>query len=80
MANTNYPSANEPHNRPDVNRPNNNSKNIAIGVFAAALLGTWGYFLWDKNQSDEKITSYAGHRLTLLCLQEILFSYCIMSR
>ncbi|MEJ7828655.1 MAG: hypothetical protein WKF91_10675, partial [Segetibacter sp.] len=55
MANTNYPSANEPLNRSTDNRPNNNTKNIAIGVLAAALLGTWGYFLWDKNQSDEKI-------------------------
>lgn len=56
MANTNYPSANEPLDRSVDNRPNNSTKNIAIGVLAVALLGTWGYFLWDKNQSDEKIT------------------------
>ncbi|HVE60879.1 MAG TPA: hypothetical protein VNA26_03620 [Chitinophagaceae bacterium] len=56
MANTNYPSANEPENRPVVReRSNNNTKNIAIGVLAAALLGTWGYYLWDKNESGEKI-------------------------
>jgi uncharacterized small protein (DUF1192 family) len=55
MANTNYPSSNEPHNRTTVTHSNSNTKNIAIGVLAAALLGTWGYFLWDKNQSDEKI-------------------------
>ena len=55
MANTNYPSANQPQNTTPGNRPNNNTKNIAIGVLAAALLGTWGYFLYDKNQSDEKI-------------------------
>lgn len=55
MANTNYPSANQPQGSPERNRPNNNTKNIAIGVLAAALLGTWGYFLYDKNQSDEKI-------------------------
>jgi uncharacterized small protein (DUF1192 family) len=55
MANTNYPSANQPATNPGSNRPNNNTKNIAIGVLAAALLGTWGYFLYDKNQSDEKI-------------------------
>jgi uncharacterized small protein (DUF1192 family) len=55
MANTNYPSANQPQSNPGSNRPNNNTKNIAIGVLAAALLGTWGYFLYDKNQSDEKI-------------------------
>jgi uncharacterized small protein (DUF1192 family) len=55
MANTNYPSANEPQNRPTGDRPNNTTKNIAIGVLAAALLGTWGYFLWDKNETGEKI-------------------------
>ncbi len=57
MANTNYPSANEPQNRTVTTdrNPNSNVKNIAIGVLAAALLGTWGYFLWDKNQTDEKI-------------------------
>jgi regulator of replication initiation timing len=53
MANTNYPSANEPQNRPNEN--NNNAKNIAIGILAAGLLGTWGYFLYNKNQADEKI-------------------------
>jgi len=53
MANTNYPSANEPQNRPNDN--NNNAKNIAIGILAAGLLGTWGYFLYNKNQADEKI-------------------------
>lgn len=52
MTNTNYPSANQPQNRP---ASNNNGKNIAIGLLAAGLLGTWGYFLYDKNKSDEKI-------------------------
>ncbi|MDQ3552148.1 MAG: hypothetical protein M3413_11520 [Bacteroidota bacterium] len=55
MANTNYPSANEPQNTPEKPRTDNTTKNIAIGVLAAALLGTWGYFLYNKNQSDEKI-------------------------
>src|SRR5687768_4650485 len=52
MANTNYPSTESPLNNPPRN---NNTKNILIGVLAAGLLGTWGYFLYDKNQSDEKI-------------------------
>lgn len=56
MANTNYPSSNEPQNRPVQTTTNNNTgKNIAIGVLAAGLLGTWGYFLYDKNQNDEKM-------------------------
>lgn len=51
MANTNYPSANNPQNTPK----SSNTKNIWIGVLAAGLLGTWGYFLYDKNKSDEQI-------------------------
>jgi phage shock protein A len=52
MANTNYPTTENPRSNPPRN---NNTKNILIGVLAAGLLGTWGYFLYDKNQSDEKI-------------------------
>jgi cell division protein FtsB len=51
MTNTNYPSA-TPQNEPNKNK---NSKNIIIGLLAAGLLGTWGYLLWDKNKSGEKI-------------------------
>jgi predicted nuclease with TOPRIM domain len=51
MANTNYPSAN-PQNNPSGN---SNTKNIVIGLLAAGLLGTWGYFLYDRNKSDEQI-------------------------
>lgn len=54
MANTNYPSANQPENYPE--RTNNNStKNIIIGLLAAGLLGTWGYYLYDKNETSETI-------------------------
>ncbi len=56
MADTNYPSATT--TTADLAHPtkkNNNTKNILIGVLAAGLLGTWGYFLYDKNQSGEKI-------------------------
>jgi len=51
MANTNYPSANPQSNPPR----NSNTKNIVIGLLAAGLLGTWGYFLYDKNKNDEQI-------------------------
>ncbi len=51
MANTNYPSA-----TPQKETPRNNSnKNILIGILAAGLLGTWGYLLYDKNQTSEKL-------------------------
>jgi predicted nuclease with TOPRIM domain len=51
MSTTNYPSAG-PQNTP----PRRDSKNLIIGLLAVGILGTWGYFLWDKNKSDQKIT------------------------
>ncbi|RYY28065.1 MAG: hypothetical protein EOO04_08870 [Chitinophagaceae bacterium] len=52
MSTTNYPSA-TPSNQ---ETPKRDSKNLIIGLLAVGILGTWGYFLWDKNQSDQKIT------------------------
>jgi len=57
MANTNYPSANEPQQNRPVRNSSNNVKNIAIGVLAAGLLGTWAYFLKSKNESETRITT-----------------------
>lgn len=54
MANTNYPSAENQANRPE-RTTNNSTKNIAIGVLAAALLGTWAFFLYKNNEKDTKI-------------------------
>ena len=53
MTNTNYPSASV--STPSQPPKNKNNKNIIIGVLAACLLGSWGYLLWDKNKSNEKI-------------------------
>jgi hypothetical protein len=55
MANTNYPSAENPQNSNRPARGNNTTKNIIIGVLAAGLLGTWAYFLYDKNDSNKQI-------------------------
>jgi len=52
MTNTNYPSA-TPQNQPPT--PNRGNRNLLIGILAAALLGTWGYLLCDKNNSGEKM-------------------------
>ncbi|HVZ56397.1 MAG TPA: hypothetical protein VG870_07040 [Chitinophagaceae bacterium] len=51
MTETNYPSA-TPQNQPPKS---NSSKNILIGILAAFLLGTWGYLLYDKNKTGEKL-------------------------
>lgn len=61
MTNTNYPSATTPP-QPAKNK---NGKNIIIGVLAAGLLGTWGYLLYDKNKSGEKISQQQTQITTL---------------
>ena len=55
MTNTNYPSATPPNQPPRNTNNNRTGKNVLIGVLAAGLLGTWGYFLWDKNKNNEKL-------------------------
>ncbi|TCZ73868.1 hypothetical protein [Flaviaesturariibacter aridisoli] len=77
MANTNYPSANEPQQNRPVRTTNNNVKNIVIGVLAAGLLGTWAYFLKTKNESDEKITmttSQASNAMTARDSVQLLYN------
>ena len=51
MSTSNYPSA-TPQRQP----PRRDSKNLIIGLLAVGILGTWGYFLWDKNNNDQKMT------------------------
>ncbi len=52
MTDTNYPSAStSPQNQP-VKK--NNFKNLAIGILSAALLGTWGYHLYEVNKAEKK--------------------------
>ena len=52
MADTNYPSATPQNQPPEKSRA---GRNLLIGLLAAALLGTWGYLLWDKNKTNEKV-------------------------
>jgi len=75
MTNTNYPSA-SPQNQPTAPKKNGN-KNLLIGILAAGLLGTWGYLLWDKNNSGRELaeqkteaTSYMTQRDSLKLLYD----------
>ena len=58
MAFENFPqtdkSANE--NVKTSGTTNNNTRTILTGVLVAALLGTWGYIIYDKNNTKETIT------------------------
>jgi hypothetical protein len=53
MSYSNYPSSTSPENT-GSNGPNDNRK-LIYGILIAALVGTWGYILYDKNKSSEKI-------------------------
>jgi chromosome segregation ATPase len=44
----------EPEYRTVEREGNNNLRNILIGALILALLGTWGYIIWDKNKTKEK--------------------------
>src|SRR6476659_473436 len=61
MSYTNYPSATNPQER---SQPPKDNRNLIYGILIAALLGTWGYIVYDKNQSKQKIetlqTNYAS--------------------
>jgi peptidoglycan hydrolase CwlO-like protein len=52
MSYSNYPSStseNQPAGQPKDNRK------LIYGILIAALVGTWGYIIYDKNKSGEKI-------------------------
>jgi len=53
MSYTNYPSAENPQ---QPQRPKDN-RTIIYAILIVLLLGTWGYIIWDKNQSSQKIAT-----------------------
>lgn len=52
MSYSNYPSA-SPGNEPPP--PPKDNRKLVYGILIAALVGTWGYIIWDKNKSSEQI-------------------------
>jgi regulator of replication initiation timing len=75
MTETNYPSATPPQSQPSKGR---GTKNLVIGLLAAGLLGTWGYLLYDKNDSSKKIAdqkteavSYMSQRDSLKAMYDV---------
>jgi hypothetical protein len=58
MAFENFPKADKPNNEGTTTttaNKNNNMRTILTGVLVVALLGTWGYIIYDKNQNKETI-------------------------
>ncbi len=60
MAFENFPEAEKPHTEvrttTTTNRKANTMRGILMGVLVAALLGTWGYIIWDKNNTSETLS------------------------
>jgi len=63
MANTNYPSANNPqnHDRPTNSKENNSTKNIVIGVLTVIILGLGGYLVYDLTKDKEQQQVYVAN-------------------
>lgn len=77
MANTNYPSAENPQNTNRPARSTSTTKNVLIGVLAAAFLGSWAYFLYDKNDSTKQIqvkTAEASTAMTAKDSVQLLYN------
>ena len=53
MSFENFPSASTPQQSTPPPR-NNSTRNILVGGLLVALLGTWGYIIWDKNKNKEE--------------------------
>lgn len=54
MSYSNYPSANPQESTPSA--PKKDSRSLIYGLLIAALLGTWGYIIWDKSKTKEMTT------------------------
>jgi TolA-binding protein len=50
MSSTNYPSA-----TPQLPEPKKDNRGLIYGILIAALLGTWGYIIYDKSRTKEVI-------------------------
>src|SRR5437870_12470210 len=52
MSYENFPSGTEPQPKPTPKK--NDYRTVLTGGLLVALLGTWGYIIWDKNKSNQK--------------------------
>lgn len=52
MSFENFPSGTEPQQKPTPKK--NDYRTILTGGLLVALLGTWGYIIWDKNKTNQK--------------------------
>ena len=53
MSYENFPEGNSPEEK-TVEVKNHNNRNILTGILIVALLGTWGYIIYDKNKTKQE--------------------------
>ena len=55
MSFENFPKSDPPESDfSSTERNNNRLRNFLIGGLIVALLGTWGYIIWDKSKTKEE--------------------------
>lgn len=54
MSYTNYPTTDD---NPQPSKPSRDNRKLIYGILIAALLGTWGYIIFDKSKTSEQITN-----------------------
>ncbi len=62
MAYSNYPSATPQDTPPQA--PKKDNRTLVYGLLIAALLGTWGYMIWDKSKAKETTTQLQSQLVT----------------
>lgn len=62
MAYSNYPSATPQDTPPQA--PKKDNRTLIYGLLIAALLGTWGYMIWDKSKAKETTTQLQSQLVT----------------
>ena len=53
MAYQNFPEKEQTEQEEFKEKKGNGYRSILMGVLVVALLGTWGYIIWDKNQQKD---------------------------
>src|SRR6476620_7894532 len=54
MSYENFPKSDPDPEFSSTERSNNRLRNFLIGALIIALLGTWGYIIWDKSKTKEE--------------------------
>ena len=55
MSFENFPTTETPQQSIEAPKAKSNTKNIITSLLVAALLGTWGYIIYDKNKTKKSI-------------------------